>query len=136
VDLARNRIDSLSRPPISGPGSTEAVVSGSPATVTFYRPRGFTGWGFATSITSKGRELAHLENGDYFTTTLAPGVHAIVGETGNWSGQRVFDLEPGQTYYIKIEHSIGMVELRASKPEEATAAIRSITPSKQTSAGK
>lgn len=133
AQLAHNRIEALLRQPVSSLSTADAVMSGPPATVIFYRPRAFTGWGNATSITAKGRELGQLENGDYFTAKLAAGSLVVVGETGDWSGQRIFDIEPGQTYYIEIAHDLGKVNLRMRPKSEALEAIGLIKPSKQSS---
>lgn len=130
--LARNRIAAFSQSPASA-GNNESRTPAGVATVVFYRPTGFVGWGASSIVLIKGRELGQLPNGSYFTAQVPAGTQVVSIEHAEWAGSRVFDFEAGATYFIKLEYSLGQVGLRLAKEEEAKNAMRSLPNSALTS---
>lgn len=126
VELARNRLQALKKVSPGGTAGERGAAATGMATVTFYRPTGFVGWGASSVVSVKGRELGHLANGSQFTAQVPAGAQVIAVEHGEWAGSRVFDFDPGGVYYIKFEYALGRVSLRLAEEGEARAALRSL----------
>lgn len=126
AELAKIRIDALGKLATAAPVASDERASAGTATVHFYRPAGFVGWGATSVVSVKGRELGQLSNGSYFTANVPAGHQVVAIEHGEWAGSRVFDFEPGATYYIKFEYSLGRVNLAFAPAQEAREAIKSL----------
>lgn len=110
------------------------------ATVTFLRPREtFLGGGAAdVKITVLGRDIGALPapGGSYFVAKFAAGSHVIWAQSKNFSNQKVVDLEPGASYYVKLEHSWGAINMLLLNEAEGRDAISSLSESTFGSIGK
>ncbi len=132
AELAKIRIDALDKLATAAPAASDDRGNAGTATVHFYRPTGFVGWGATSVVSVKGRELGQLSNGSYFTARVPAGHQVVAIEHGEWAGSRVFDFEPGATYYIKFEYSLGRVNLAFAAAQEAREAIKSLPDSAAT----
>lgn len=132
AELARIRMDALDKVATAAPTVSDERANAGMATVHFYRTAGFMGWGSTSVVSVKGRELGQLSNGSYFTARVPAGPQVVAVEHGEWAGSRVFDFEPGATYYIKFEYSLGRVNLAFAAAQEASEAIKSLPDSAAT----
>ena len=91
-------------------GTPQKAASAEPskATVHFYRYKQFVGSALAPAVFYDGSELAHMENGRYFTATLNPGKHSF---TSNDKQSGVdLDLKAGEEYFIRVEIATGFAK--------------------------
>jgi hypothetical protein len=80
----------------------------SKATVYVYRYKQFVGSALAPSIYCDGTELARMENGRYFTASVAPGKHSF---TSNDKQSGIdLDAKAGEEYFIRVEIAPGFAK--------------------------
>jgi hypothetical protein len=80
----------------------------SKATVFVYRYKQFVGAALAPSVFCDDVQLARMENGRYFTTTVEPGKH-IFRSNDEQSGI-VLLAAPGQQYFIRVDIAAGFMK--------------------------
>jgi len=107
--------------------ATTTVAATQPATqpekakVYFYRYKQYAGSALVPSVYCDEAELARMQNGRYFTVTLAPGKHTF-RSNDKQSGAEV-DLKPGQEYFLRVELVAGFMKghgrVVAVVPEQA-----------------
>jgi hypothetical protein len=78
------------------------------ATVFVYRYKQFVGAALAPSVYCDDVQLARMENGRYFTTTVEPGKH-IFRSNDEQSGI-VLLAAPGQQYFIRVDIAAGFMK--------------------------
>jgi Protein of unknown function (DUF2846) len=78
------------------------------ATVFVYRYKQFVGAALAPSVYCDDVQLARMENGRYFTTTVEPGRH-IFRSNDEQSGI-VLLAAPGQQYFIRVDIAAGFMK--------------------------
>jgi hypothetical protein len=78
------------------------------ATVYVYRYKQFVGAALAPSVYCDDLQLARMENGRYFTTTVEPGKH-IFRSNDEQSGI-VLLAAPGQQYFIRVDIAAGFMK--------------------------
>jgi len=91
----------------------KAAPSGSPqdsakATVYVYRYKQFVGAALAPSVYCDDVQLARMENGRYFATTIEPGKH-IFRSNDEQSGI-VLLATAGQQYFIRVDIAAGFMK--------------------------
>src|ERR1044071_8274898 len=105
----------------SAPATTQPAAQADTATVYFYRYKQYAGSALAPSVYCDEAQLARMENGRYFTVTLAPGKHTF-RSNDKQSGAEV-DLKPGQEYFLRVELVAGFMKghgrVVAVVPEQA-----------------
>ena len=79
-----------------------------PAKVYVYRYKQFVGGALAPSVYCDEVQLARMDNGRYFTATLAPGKHTF-RSNDKQSGME-WDLKPGQEYFLRVEMATGFMK--------------------------
>jgi hypothetical protein len=101
--------------------TTQPVTQADKAKVYFYRYKQYAGSALAPSVYCDEAELARMQNGRYFTVTLAPGKHTF-RSNDKQSGAEV-DLKPGQEYFLRVELVAGFMKghgrVVAVVPEQA-----------------
>jgi cell division septation protein DedD len=80
----------------------------SKATVYVYRYKQFVGAALAPSVYCDDVQLARMENGRYFTTSVAPGKH-IFRSNDEQSGI-VLQAVAGQQYFIRVDIAAGFMK--------------------------
>ncbi len=68
--------------------------------VTVYRVKKFFGSALKPSIYADGRQIARMQEGRYFTVTLAPG-HHVFSSTAKGADLEI-DIKPGERVYIEM----------------------------------
>ncbi len=105
----------------SAPTTTQPATQTEKAKVYFYRYKQYVGSALAPSAYCDEAELARMQNGRYFTVTVAPGKHTF-RSNDKQSGVEV-DLKPGQEYFLRVELVTGMMKghgrVVAVVPEQA-----------------
>jgi len=86
-------------------GSNFEEISSFPsekALIYFYREYSMTdaisGW----TIIVNGNEIVSLSNDEYYPFICDPGLTKVEGQIGFYSPAIEFDVESGQTYYVKV----------------------------------
>ena len=101
--------------------TTQPATQSEKAKVYFYRYKQYVGSALAPSVYCDEAEVARMQNGRYFTVTLAPGKHTF-RSNDKQSGVEV-DLKPGQEYFLRVELVAGLMKghgrLVAVVPEQA-----------------
>ena len=104
--------------------------SDSKATVHFYRYKQFVGSALSPSVYCDDGELARMDNGRFFTATLAPGKHVLRSNDAQ-SGIES-ELKGGQEYYIRVEIAAGAWKghgrLILVQPEQGAYEIKKLQP--------
>ncbi|HZR55504.1 MAG TPA: DUF2846 domain-containing protein [Terriglobales bacterium] len=106
---------------------TTTDVKPSKATVYVYRYKQFVGSALAPSVWCDETELAHMENGRYFTVKLDPGKHNF-RSNDKQSGMEL-DIKPGEQYFVRLEIATGFMKghgrLILVTPEQGTYELNS-----------
>lgn len=96
------------------------------STVYFYRPSGLVGWGADSYVELPGGGMGKLPNATYFVATVPSGTHRIAVKHDYRLESFTLDFEPGKTYYVKFEYSIGKTHLRMAAEEKAREEMQSL----------
>ena len=90
--------------------NTQTTTDAKPskATVYVYRYKQFVGSALAPSVFCDETELAHMENGRYFTVKLDPGQHNF-RSNDKQSGIEL-DMKAGQEYFVRVEIATGFMK--------------------------
>jgi Protein of unknown function (DUF2846) len=78
------------------------------ATVYVYRYKQFVGAALSPSVYCDDVQLARMENGRYFTTTVEPGKH-IFRSNDEQSGIALL-AAPGQQYFVRVDIAAGFMK--------------------------
>lgn len=88
------------------------VVVGAPepgkARMVFFRPSSLLGIVYSFKIRENEAELGLINNAGFFITDVAPGKHLFDAHTTAKDGLD-FEVEDGETYYIKINMAAGLI---------------------------
>ena len=79
-----------------------------PAKVYVYRYKQFVGGALSPSVYCDEVQLARMDNGRYFTASIAPGKHTF-RSNDKQSGME-WDLKPGQEYFLRVEIASGFMK--------------------------
>jgi uncharacterized protein DUF2846 len=90
------------------PAPAAATGDQTPAKVYVYRYKQFVGGALAPSVYCDEVQLARMDNGRYFTATLAPGKHTF-RSNDKQSGME-WDLKPGKEYFLRVEIATGFMK--------------------------
>jgi Protein of unknown function (DUF2846) len=90
------------------PAPAPATGDQAPAKVYIYRYKQFVGAALAPSVYCDEVQLARMDNGRYFTATLAPGKHTF-RSNDKQSGME-WDLKPGKAYFLRVEIATGFMK--------------------------
>jgi hypothetical protein len=104
VALALREIRDHSAPTTSTPKRSSVGR----ATVYVYRYKQFIGRAIESSVYCDDAQLARMDNGRYFAVEVAPGTH-VFRSSDPQSGIEL-RVEPGATYYLRVEIAIGLVK--------------------------
>lgn len=91
-----------------GPAPAAPAGDQAPAKVYIYRYKQFVGGALTPSVYCDEAQLARMDNGRYFTATLAPGKHTF-RSNDKQSGME-WDLKPGTEYFLRIEIATGFMK--------------------------
>jgi len=129
-DIARNRFDQLKTAIAVRDGASGAASSTVPkSTVILYRPRKIVCSGVDSTVLIKGREIGKLPSGGYLSASVPAGDLAVTVEVkGGGVIQRTLDIDPGQTYYARLELLFGCASggLSVASAEEGEKAIKQL----------
>ena len=92
--------------PAAAPQTADA--GSSKATVYVYRYKQFVGGALEPMVYCDDAELAHMDNGRYFSVKLDPGKHTF-RSNDKQSGMEL-DLKAGQDYFIRLEIATGFMK--------------------------
>jgi len=93
------------------PGATtQATTEAKPskATIYVYRYKQFVGSALAPSVFCDETELAHMENGRYFTVKLDAGKHNF--RSNDKQSGIDLDMKAGQQYFVRVEIATGFMK--------------------------
>ena len=90
------------------PASPAVAQDSAKATVYIYRYKQFVGAALSPSVYCDDLQLARMENGRYFTTTVEPGKH-ILRSNDEQSGI-VLLAAAGQQYFIRVDIAAGFMK--------------------------
>lgn len=90
------------------PASPAVAQDSAKATVYIYRYKQFVGAALSPSVYCDDLQLARMENGRYFTTTVEPGKH-IFRSNDEQSGI-VLLAAAGQQYFIRVDIAAGFMK--------------------------
>ena len=79
-----------------------------PAKVYVYRYKQFVGGALEPSVYCDDVPLARMDNGRYFTASIAPGKHTF-RSNDKQSGME-WELKPGQEYFLRVEIATGFMK--------------------------
>jgi Protein of unknown function (DUF2846) len=88
--------------------SAPADAKQAPAKVYVYRYKQFVGGALEPSVYCDDVPLARMDNGRYFTVSIAPGKHTF-RSNDKQSGME-WDLKPGQEYFLRVEIATGFMK--------------------------
>jgi len=97
--------------------------------IYFYRPAEYVGAAIRFSVLDNGKEALAIKNGQFIRYETTPGKHKFVTDTSMIDKELNINLDPGETYYIKVGLDTGMwtstVRLNKLYPDQATEEMKS-----------
>jgi hypothetical protein len=100
--IALTAVPSLSIAQTNDSTSTAvSATSSNTASVTFYRPKRFTGSGLTPSVYVDGKEVLRLDNGRYYTIQLPVGKHTIESSMKKHAPLEV-ELKAGESAFFEM----------------------------------
>jgi hypothetical protein len=98
----------------TAPVSPASSIVGAPpegkGQIVFFRPNRFVGAALSFTVRENDVPLGRLPNGRYFVHVAEPGIHEY--EVGRNDTMRI-EIEPGETYYVQQNISMGIIAGRA-----------------------
>jgi hypothetical protein len=91
--------------PTATPPATPAAPASEQATIYFYRPKRFEGYGLKPSVFVDETKAGAMHNGGSVKVSVTPGSHRIYS-TDKSTGLEL-DAKPGETYYVRIDIQTG-----------------------------
>jgi hypothetical protein len=92
-------------------GSSFSAADPAPADkgiVYFYRPAALTGGGLNIMLVDNGAQISRIQNGQFIKYFAAPGKHTFHTDTVAIDKAVEFDVEAGETYFVRIGLRQGM----------------------------
>ncbi len=91
--------------PTATPPATPAAPASEQATIYFYRPKRFEGYGLKPSVFVDETKAGAMHNGSSVKVSVTPGSHRIYS-TDKSTGLDL-NAKPGETYYVRIDIQTG-----------------------------
>jgi Protein of unknown function (DUF2846) len=85
--------------------ATSAAPASEQATIYFYRPRRYEGYGLKPSVYIDETKAGSMHNGSSFKVSVPPGDHRIY--SNDKSTGLDLNAKPGETYYVRIDIQTG-----------------------------
>lgn len=118
-------------PPAEAPADAPALPTGISAPpegkgqIVFFRPNRFVGAALSFTVRENDAALGRLPNARYFVHVAEPGIHEY--EIGRNDTMRI-EIEPGTTYYVMENTTMGVVAGRAVLAPSDQAAFEQALP--------
>ena len=76
--------------------------------VYFYRPKAYTGAAASLMLVDNGEQISRIKNGQFIRYLAVPGHHKFHTDTMAIDKAVEFDVEPGETYFVRTGVRQGM----------------------------